>query len=484
MPASSLLKKYIHQEPGPLKVRSPFNGEEIESLKFRSQKEVETIFERKVSLAKKIRAGEPCDIGSVASRGHSLLRAAEIVLSQKQGLADLIAWEGGKPLKDSIAEVERAAVTLRLCAEEAARLHGEQVPMHGTAAGQAKISFSWRRPMLPQLAISAFNHPINLIAHQLGPALALGLPIVVKPALETPLSALVLEQILREAGLPADLFEVVVCEHAQAEWMARHPELQFLSFIGSAKVGWYLRSVAAAGVRVALEHGGTAPLVIAESADIKRLMPQLIKGGFYHSGQVCVSTQNVYIVKSRLSNFLEYLRPAVNRLRVGDPRHSETDCGPLIRSRDVERIDQWVREAVERGAELVTGGKTVGTQGYAPTVLLNPDPSLRVVRDEVFGPVINVMVVESIDEAIQKNNASPWRFQAALWSNDINEALRYARRLDCKHCLINDSTAFRVDSMPFGGLGPSGLGTGGIYHAMREMTDECMVTFSSQDWLT
>lgn len=482
MPATSILKKYIPIEQGDLQVLAPFSGEEIATLRQLSAQQVNEEFEKKLELARRIRAGDPCDIGTIASRSAALQRAAETILQQKQGLADLIAWEGGKPLKDSIVEVERAAQTLRLCAEEAARLHGEQIPLQGTAAGQGKLAFTWYRPLMPQLAISAFNHPLNLIAHQMGPALALGAPLLVKPALETPLSALVLERIVKDAGIPADLVSVLICGHEAAEQMVRRRELEFLSFIGSAKVGWYLRSLVAPGVRVALEHGGTAPLIVTDTADLEGLLPKLLKGRYYHSGQVCVSTQNVYAHRSLLEPILDVLKPAVERLKTGDPRHSETDCGPLIRKRDLERIEKWVGEAIEHGATLLTGGKTMGRQSFSPTVLLNSPAEMSVVREEVFGPVLNVIAIESLDDAIERINLIPWRFQASIWTQDINEALRGARRLLAKHCLINESTAFRLDSMPFGGAGPSGLGTGGIYHSMREMSDECMVTFSSPDW--
>ncbi len=408
-------------------------------------------------------------------RAEILETMADLVHERAEELALLIAREGGKPLKDARVEMARAQNGLRLCAVEATRLHGEQIPMSGTPAAEGHLAFTLREPIGVVAALSAFNHPFNLIVHQVGPAVASGCPVLVKPASATPLSCVRFVELLHEAGLPPRWAMCVPCGNDVAEQLATSPDIAFLTFIGSAKVGWMLRSKLAPGVRAAMEHGGAAPVVLDESADVADAVPLLLKGGYYHAGQVCVSVQRVFVHTSRATELKEGLLRGIAALKTGDPTDAATDVGPLIRAGEVDRVHQWVRDAVAAGAQLLCGGEPLPNQCYAPTLLWTPPVDSDVMQQEIFGPVVCVREVQSLDEAIALANGVPWDFQAAVFAQDIDAALWAADRLKGAAVMVNDHTAFRVDWMPFGGHGPSGLSLGGIPHAVRDMTREKLI---------
>lgn len=403
-------------------------------------------------------------------RAEILSRTADLVSQQAEELVLLVALEGGKPLTDARAEIQRAENGLRLCAEEAIRIHGEHIPMQGSSPALGHLAVTVHEPIGVVAAVSAFNHPFNLIVHQVGPAVAAGCPVLVKPAPDTPLSCMRLIALLYEAGLPPEWAMAVPCGNAVSEFLVTSPKISFFSFIGSARVGWMLRSKLAPGVRCALEHGGAAPVVIDASADIAEAVPHLIKGGYYHAGQVCVSVQRVFVHKECTAKLIALLKEAVPRLKVGDPTLPETEVGPLIRQGEVDRVHSWVQEAIDEGAQLLTGGAPLGNQCYMPTLLFNPSLESKVMTDEIFGPVVCVREVETLEEGVKLSNASQWAFQAAVFSQDIDAALTAAKHLNAAAVMVNDHTAFRVDWMPFGGRGPSGLGVGGIGPGVHEMT--------------
>jgi acyl-CoA reductase-like NAD-dependent aldehyde dehydrogenase len=417
-----------------------------------------------------------------ARRIEILRRAADIMHRRREELALEAAREGGKPLVDSRIEADRAVDSIRLCAEHLRLGHGSEVPMGRTAASTGRLAFTHHEPIGPVLAFSAFNHPLNLIAHQVGPAVAAGCPVVVKPAKATPASCFRLVRILREAGLPdAWCQPLVTSDQEIARAMVADPRVAFLSFIGSGKVGWELRGLLAAGARCSLEHGGVAPVIVAEDADLGAALPPLLKGGFYHAGQVCVSVQRVFAQRQLAARLAERLGEAAGRLVVGDPTLPETEVGPLIRRQEVQRVDEWVREAVQGGAKLVCGGRPLGPSTYAPTVLLDPPEQSRVMAHEVFGPVVCVASFDGLDEAVARANSLPYAFQAAVFSRNLDAALHCCRRLDASAVMVNDHTAFRVDWMPFAGLRQSGLGTGGIPYTMEDMQVEKMIVFRSRE---
>ena len=414
----------------------------------------------------------------MAERIAILRRVAAEVRNQHEALALLIASEGGKPLLDARVEVTRAAAGLEFLAGEGERLAGHAIPMGATAATAGRIAFTIREPLGPVLAISAFNHPLNLIVHQVGPALIAGCPVLVKPALETPLSAQKLLQLLHQAGLPSEWAELLIVDNDVSEALVADPRVRFVNFIGSAAVGWKLRRVAANGTGLALEHGGTAPVIVDATADLERAAALVTKGGYYHAGQVCVSVQRVLVQREVAANFREALLAEVKRLTVGDPRSAETAVGPLIRAREVERITSWLAEAKAGGAQLLTGGTPIGQQAFAPTVVEGAPSDCRLMREEVFGPVVTLQEVPSLAAAVELANASRWHFQAAIFTARIDAALQAARSLRAATVLINDHTAFRADWMPFGGWGESGLGVGGLPYSLAELSREKLIVFN------
>jgi acyl-CoA reductase-like NAD-dependent aldehyde dehydrogenase len=357
---------------------------------------------------------------------------------------------------------------------------GTEIPMDLNAASAGRLAFTRHEPIGPVVAFSAFNHPLNLIVHQAAAAVAAGCPVVVKPADDTPLSCLRFVELLREAGLPPAWCQMLLADTlADAERLVTDPRVAFFSFIGSAKVGWMLRSKLAPGARCALEHGGAAPLFVAPDADLDLAVPAVAKGGFYHAGQVCVSVQRVYAHRSVAREFAERLAAAADAQTIGDPTLPGTEVGPLIRPAEVERVRDWVEEAVTAGAERLAGGAPLSASCYPCTVLFDPPADAKVSTLEIFGPVVCVYPYDALDEAIARANALPFAFQAAVFTRDLDTALRVYARVAASAVMINDHTAFRVDGMPFAGLRQSGLGVGGIGHSIADMQVEKMMVVKS-----
>jgi len=403
-----------------------------------------------------------------------------ILSSQKEELTKLCASEGGKPWADSKVEVERGINGVKITIEALNTLEGREVAMGHTVSSANRMAFTFKEPIGVVAAISAFNHPFNLAIHQIIPAIAVGCSVVIKPAIQTPLSAFRLCELLKEAGLPDGWATAVVCDREASEFLATSPKISFLTFIGSASVGWYLNSKVAPGTRVALEHGGVAPVIVEADADIKELIPAIGKGGFYHAGQVCVSVQKVYVHSSIVDEVASKLTEYAKNLKVGNQLDETTEVGPLINNKEVDRIELWILKAKESGAEILTGGERISASCYEPTVILNPSEDTLVSQKEVFGPVVCIYSYEDIDEAIKRANALNFSFQAAIFTNNIDTAFKAVGELNATAVMVNDHTAFRVDWMPFGGAKKSGLGMGGIHHSMKEMTTEKMMVFKSK----
>ena len=407
-----------------------------------------------------------------------LERLVPLLEARRDSFAELIAREGGKPLVDAKVEAIRAVDGVRNAIDELRNFGGHEIPMGLTAASDGRWAFTTREPIGVVAAISAFNHPLNLIVHQAVPAIATGCPVLIKPAHTTPLSCVEFVQLVREAGLSEAWCDTIItADIALAEALATDPRVSFLSFIGSARVGWTLRSKLAPGARCALEHGGSAPLLVDRAVDLDAIIEPIVKGSYYHAGQVCVSTQRIFVHEHVHDAFVERMSQRVAALRVGDPRSSETEVGPLILPREVERVASWVDEAVASGARVSVGGKRLGETTYAPTVLVGPSTSAKVSRDEVFGPVACVYRFRELSEAIDQANSLPLSFQASVFTNDLEVALRAAERLDASAVMINDHTAFRVDWTPFAGRKQSGYGVGGIGATMHDLTQHKMIVF-------
>jgi acyl-CoA reductase-like NAD-dependent aldehyde dehydrogenase len=410
-----------------------------------------------------------------------LERAAGIIESRAEELALQAAREGGKPLRDSTVEVSRGVQGLRAAVAELHSFGGTEVPMGLRERGAGRVAWTFREPRGVVFAISAFNHPFNLIVHQVVPAVAVGAPVVVKPASDTPLSCKALVDILHEAGLPEGWCEMLLCDNDVAEKIVADRRVAFLTFIGSHRVGWHLRSRLAPGAACVLEHGGVAPALVEATADLDDAIPLLVKGGFYHAGQVCVSVQRIYVHEDVMDRFTAAFVPQVQALKVGDPSSPDTEVGPLIRPAEVDRVESWVSQARGAGAQVLAGGERISRTCFAPTVLRDPPDDAKVSCDEVFGPVVSLYGYRDLDDAIRRANGPDSYFQAAIFTRDLEHALRAHRRLRGMVVMINDHTAFRVDWMPFGGHLSSGLGAGGIRYTMDEMALERMVVIRSPE---
>ncbi|GHB17003.1 aldehyde dehydrogenase [Pseudovibrio japonicus] len=452
-----------------LDVVNPFSLEVIGSVQTSDWDQIDAMMEKAYRLFNNRDAWLPA-----YQRMDILKKTSRLMETRFDELAFQIANEGGKPLVDARVEVARAIDGVELCVREISQMTGREIPMDLTEAGAGRIAFTHREPIGVVIAASAFNHPLNLIVHQVGPAVATGCPVIIKPAPDTPLSCMSFVEMLYEAGLPKDWCQPVVCSNDVAEQMITDPRVAFLSFIGSARIGWMLRSKLAPGARCALEHGGAAPVIVSEDADIDKMIPLLTKGGYYHSGQVCVSVQRVFAPPTKAEEIAKKLAAAAAALKVGNATDPTTDCGPLIRPPEVDRVEEWVREAVDGGAKLMTGGKRLGETTYAPTVLLDPPADARVSSQEIFGPVICVYSSKTTAEAIQAANGLPFAFQASVFTKSLETALQTVSRLDANAVMVNDHTAFRVDWMPFAGRRQSGYNIGGIGYTMHDMTQDKM----------
>jgi len=457
-----------------LKITSPYDLSLIKEIPLVNEKEVETALNVAHSLFKNQDNWLPAH-----ERIAILHRTASIMDSKIDDLTKLAALEGGKPLVDSKVEVLRAINGVQLAAEHIGQLKGEQIPMGLTKASTNRLAFTTREPIGVVCSISAFNHPLNLIVHQVITAIAAGCPVIIKPALTTPLSCLALVEILKEAGLPDGWCQPIICKDEIAEKLCTDARVSYFSFIGSSKVGWYLKSKLAPGTRCALEHGGVAPVIVEPDADISEMLPALVKGGFYHAGQVCVSVQRVFVHEAIIDEVKEKMVELTEKLVVGNQMDEKTEVGPLILPREVDRVEEWVNEAINEGAEVLTGGSRISATCYEPTILFNPSENSKVSKFEVFGPVVCIYSYSYRDEAIRIANSLDVHFQAAVFTKNIDVAFDCVKKLDAATVMVNDHTAFRVDWMPFGGRDSSGIGVGGIQYSMHEMTREKLMVFKS-----
>jgi len=408
-----------------------------------------------------------------------LQKLSELVANEHEDFARLIANEGGKPIRDARVEVTRAIDGIRIAIAEIQNIEGYEVPMDLTAAGTGRTAFTIMEPIGVVVAVSAFNHPLNLSIHQVIPAIATGCPVIIKPASVTPLCALRLAELIKEAGLPEGWVQVALTNRENSEKLVTDLRVGFFSFIGSAKVGWYLKSKLAPGIRCALEHGGVAPLIFDEYADEDGFVQGVVKASMYHSGQVCVSVQRVYVPENRASEMAQKIADVAAKQVVGDAINEDSDLGPLILPKETDRIETWVNEAVEEGAQLITGGKRINKVGYEPTVLLNPSKDSKVSTQEVFGPVVCVYSYQDIEDAIEAANSLDVSFQSAVFSDNVSTAMDVAKKLEASAVMINDYTTFRVDWMPFGGRKHSGYGIGGIGYSMKDMLEHKLLVIKA-----
>lgn len=454
-----------------LTVINPFDLSPVDTIAENTAEDVERALATAHGLFRDRSAWLP-----VHARLAVLERTVTLMEQRAHQLGETAIREGGKPLVDTNAEIARAIDSVKATIAALRTDAGEVVPMDLTPATGHRMAFTQHEPIGVVVAVSAFNHPLNLIVHQVAPAVATGCPVIVKPAPDTPLSCLAFIDILHEAGLPKEWAQVIVTsDNDVAEPLVTDPRVGFFSFIGSARVGWMLRSKLAPGTRCALEHGGAAPVIVTGDSDVYEVREALLKGCFYHAGQVCVSTQRIFAHTKIATRFATQLAMKASGLTVGDPMNPETEVGPLIRPAEIDRIHEWVTEAVDGGGQLLTGGERLTETLYAPTVIFNAPKDCRLMTDEVFGPVVCVDPWFKLQDALDRANALPTAFQAAVFTRDIERAMEIGNGLDASAVMVNDHSAFRADWMPFAGLRQSGLGTGGIPHTMRDMTSDKMI---------
>ncbi|HEY7874267.1 MAG TPA: aldehyde dehydrogenase family protein [Actinomycetota bacterium] len=412
----------------------------------------------------------------IHARAGALDHISRRLQERADEVAELIAREGGKPLKWAKAEAARAVSTFRWASEECRREGGELMRLDTEASLGARMGIVRRFPLGPVLGIAPFNFPVNLVAHKMAPALAVGAPIVIKPATKTPLGALLLGELFSETDLPAGMLSVLPMESDATQKLVEDDRFAKISFTGSSEVGWMLKKIDPKK-HVTLELGGNAGAIVHSDGDLERAAARVAFGGYYQAGQSCISVQRVLVQADVADRFNELLVAEVSRLKTGDPMDPETDVGPLITHGDLERVAEWVDEAVQSGAEVLCGGKREDPF-YAPTVLAHTTPQMKVRCEEIFGPVITVSTYTDFEDAIAEVNNSKYGLQAGVFTSDVDRLMLAHRDLRVGGIIANDVSAFRADQMPYGGTKDSGFGREGLRYAMEEMTEPRILVLS------
>jgi aldehyde dehydrogenase (NAD+) len=412
----------------------------------------------------------------VHARAEALAHISRRLAETVDENAELIAREGGKPIKWARVEAQRAVSTFRWAAETVRHGDDELIRLDTEAALGSRIGLIRRFPVGPVLGITPFNFPLNLVAHKVAPAIGVGAPIVVKPASATPLGALRIAELFAETDLPAGMVQVLPVSSKVADGMARDPRYRKISFTGSSEIGWYLKGLDPKK-RVTLELGGNAGVIVHADADLDLAAQRIAFGGYYQAGQSCISVQRVFVASEVFDDLADRLTKQVESLKVGDPLEPTVDVGPVIQRSEVDRIAAWVREAVEQGATVLTGGQGDGPF-FQPTLLAQVRPEMKVCREEIFGPVVTISPYETFEEALALVNDSRYGLQAGVFTNDINRAFEAHRTLEVGGVIVNDVSAFRADQMPYGGSKDSGFGREGLRFAMEEMTEPRIMVLS------
>jgi acyl-CoA reductase-like NAD-dependent aldehyde dehydrogenase len=453
-----------------IEVKAPYDGSVIGTVRSCGAEEVDRAVG--VAMAAHRKGALPA-----WRRAEVLDAAARRLAERRDEFARTIALEAAKPIKTARIEAERAVSTFQFAAAEARTLSGDMVPLDASSPGEGRLGFTFRVPIGVVGAISPFNFPLNLVAHKVAPAIAAGCPVVLKPASQTPLSALTLAKLLVEdCGLPAEQLSVVTGGGGTVgNALVDHPHVAMITFTGSPPVGWGIRA-RAPRKKVGLELGNNAPVIIEPDADWKAAADKIKVAGYSHAGQSCISTQRVYVQRSVAQEFTDALAERVGSLVVGDPLSEDTDVSALISTGDRDRVTSWVDEAVAAGAKVAVGGR-VGDDGVlVPTLLTDVTPDMKVCALEVFGPVVGIQAYDTLDEAIALANDTQYGLQAAIFTPNVGAALRAVRALDYGGVLVNEVPTWRADQMPYGGVRDSGNTREGPHYAVREMTEIRMVS--------
>lgn len=459
---------YLANEPqspnADLEVRDKYTGEVATRVAMADQAAIDQAIEAAAGAAEPLARMKPYQRQAV------LQHCVERFTQRSDELAESLCIEAGKPIKDSRGEVVRLIDTFRIAAEESVRIYGEVMPME-ISERAANYRGMWKRvPIGPCSFISPFNFPLNLAAHKVAPALAVGCPFVLKPASLTPIGALIIGEVLAETDLPRGAFSILPCHREGAELFTSDERLKLLSFTGSPAVGWALK--ARAGKKhVVLELGGNAACVVDADADVEDAVKRNITGGYYQSGQSCIGVQRIFVHRDVYDDFRQRFVKAVSGLKSGNPRDDDTFIGPIISDKECSRIEGWVNEAVKAGAKILTGGKRLDNNIYQATILEDVPKSSDVYREEVFGPVTLLAPFDDFDQALHMVNDSAFGLQAGLFTRDIHKVHRAWDTLEVGGVCINEVPSWRVDHMPYGGVKDSGLGREGIRWAINDMTE-------------
>ncbi len=411
-------------------------------------------------------------------RAEILSKVSDILRSRKEEMAQVIAKEAGKPIRTARGEIDRTVVTYQLAAEEAKRIYGETIPMDAAPGGENRLGFTWREPLGVVTAISPFNFPFNLVAHKLGPAFAAGNTVVLKPAEQTPLSAFYIAEIFKEAGLPEGALSVVTGSGKElSDALITDERVKKVTFTGSAAVGKIIKKKA--GLRkVTLELGSNSGLIVEPDVPVDKIVQRCVDGAFGFAGQVCISLQRIYVHQSIYQEFSEQFIEKAKGLKAGDPLDETTDISAMISREEAERIESWIGDAVDQGASVGLGGTREGSV-FTPTVMLDVTNGMSISCQETFAPVISIVPYENLDDAIHMVNDSVYGLNVAIYTQNINNAMKAAKELQAGGVIINDIPTFRLDHMPYGGVKESGYGREGIKYAVEEMTELKFVTIKT-----
>jgi glyceraldehyde-3-phosphate dehydrogenase (NADP+) len=451
-----------------IRIYDPFDNSVVGEVKKSNKKDALKAIENAVKgfeIIKRYTAYQRADI---------LFRTAEIVESKKEEFAFMIAREGSKTIREARKEANRCVNTLRISAEESKRLFGETIPFDSFPGGESKLGYYYRQPIGVVLAITPFNDPLNLVAHKLGPAIAAGNSVVLKPATVTPLSAIKLAEAFYAAGLPKECLQVITGNGSEiGPVLVQDDRIRMVSFTGGFDAGKEITKIA--GIKkIGMELGSNSPVIVWDDIDVDYAVESCVSGAFWAAGQNCIGVQRIYIHKRIYHEFRDKFVARTKKYKIGNKMNEDCDMGPMITEKEAERVEKWVMEAVTLGANCLCGGKRKGAV-MEPTVLEDVPVNAKIHKDEVFGPAVNLYQIEGMDEAIEKANSLPFGLHAAVFCNNIGLAMKAAYGVDCGGIIINDSTDYRLDSMPFGGIKNSGLGREGIRFSLQEMTEPKMV---------
>jgi glyceraldehyde-3-phosphate dehydrogenase (NADP+) len=468
------MKMYLNGEwvdrPEKINVTDPFDNSLIDTVPKANYADCET------ALAAAVKGFEIARNMTVYDRSQVLFKTAKIVEGRQEEFAQIIAREGSKTIKEARKEARRCGNTLTISAEEAKRIQGETIPFSSFPGGEKRRGYYERVPIGIVLAITPFNDPLNLVAHKLGPAVAAGNSVILKPATVTPLSGIKLVEAFVEAGLPSPIMQVLTGYGAEiGDPLVKDPRIRMISFTGGVEAG--LRITTLAGLKkIGMELGSNSPVIVWKDADLDMAADSCVSGAFWAAGQNCIGVQRIYIHRDIYAPFKDRFVELTKKYNIGDKLQEDCDMGPMITEGEAKRLEGWIREAEGMGAKVLCGGKRTGAL-LEPTVLENVPKKATLHHEEVFGPTVNLYPVDSADEALAESNSIEYGLHAALFTRDVDMAFKLAYGLDCGGVMINDSTDYRLDSMPFGGIKNSGLGREGVKFSLQEMTEPKTICF-------